>query len=223
MTMEPLVIAIDGPAAAGKGTLARRIAEALDFAHLDTGLLYRAIGLAVLRAKQDPTDEAAALAAAEGPESFRLDDPALRQDDVADAAAKVAALPAVRERLLQFQRDFAAAPPDGKRGSVVEGRDIGTKVLPHANLKLFLTAALEIRAERRLKELRERGLESIPSRLLQEMRERDERDENRPVSPLRPAEDARMLDTTELDADAAFEAAMTIIRSHRDFADKDRP
>ena len=223
MTTGPLVIAIDGPAAAGKGTLARRIAEALDFAHLDTGLLYRAIGLIMLRAKQDPMDEAAALAAAEGLESFQLDDPALRQDDVASAAAKVAALPVVRERLLRFQRDFAAAPPDGKRGSVVEGRDIGTVVLPDASLKLFLTAALEMRAERRLKELRGRGLKSIRSQLLREMRERDESDENRPVSPLRPAEDARMLDTTDLDAYAAFEAAMAIIRSQRDFADKDRP
>jgi len=223
VTMGPLVIAIDGPAAAGKGTLARRIAKALDFSHLDTGLLYRAIGLAVLQAKKDPTDETIALVAAEGLESFQLNDPALRQDDVAGAAAKVAALPKVRERLLQFQRDFAIAPPDGKRGSVVEGRDIGTVVLPDANLKIFLTAAIEIRAERRLKELRERGLKSIRSQLLREMRERDRRDENRAVSPLRPAEDAVMLDTTDLDADAVFETAMTIIRSQRDFADKDRP
>ncbi|MCE2509690.1 MAG: (d)CMP kinase [Alphaproteobacteria bacterium] len=222
MTDGPLVIAIDGPAAAGKGTLARRIAEALDFAHLDTGLLYRAIGFAVLQAKQDPSDEAAVLAAVEEPESLRLGDPALRRDDVADAAAKVATLPGVRKRLLQFQRDFAAAPPGGKKGAVVEGRDIGTVVLPAANLKIFLTAALEIRADRRLKELRERGLQSIRSQLLREMRERDERDEKRAVSPLRPAEDAAVLDTTELDADAAFEAAMTIIRSQPDFADKDR-
>lgn len=223
MRGKPLVIAIDGPAAAGKGTLARRVAEALDFAHLDTGLLYRAIGFAVLRAGKNPMDEAAVLATVTGPDALHLDDPALRQDDVADAAAKVATLPGVRKRLLQFQRDFAAAPPGGKKGAVVEGRDIGTAVLPDANLKIFLTAALEIRAERRLKELRERGLQSIRSQLLREMRERDQRDQNRAVSPLRPAEDAVTLDTTELDADAAFEAAMTIIRSQKDFADKDRP
>ncbi|MGB1547296.1 MAG: (d)CMP kinase, partial [Alphaproteobacteria bacterium] len=171
MRGKPLVIAIDGPAAAGKGTLARRVAEALDFAHLDTGLLYRAIGFAVLRAGKNPMDEAAVLATVTGPDALHLDDPALRQDDVADAAAKVATLPGVRKRLLQFQRDFAAAPPGGKKGAVVEGRDIGTAVLPDANLKIFLTAALEIRAERRLKELRERGLQSIRSQLLREMRE----------------------------------------------------
>lgn len=223
MTERPFVVAIDGPAASGKGTLARRLAAALDLAHLDTGLFYRAIGLAILRAGQAPSDEAAAVAAAQGLAPEALEDPELRQDHVAEAATKVAALPAVRACLLPLQRAFAACPPVGKKGVVVEGRDIGTVVLPAAHAKLFLTASLEIRAERRLKELRERGVKGIRSRILREMRERDQRDATRAIAPLRPAEDAVTLDTTELDADAAFEAAMKIIRSQRQRADKDRP
>jgi len=210
------VIAVDGPAAAGKGTLARRLAEALDFAHLDTGLLYRAIGLALLDGGQDPSDEVAAVAAAEKMAEYDLGNPDLRQERVAAAATKLAVFQAVRGHLLRFQRDFAARPPGGKKGAVVEGRDIGTVVLPGAPCKLFLTASLEARAERRLKELRERGTESIGiSRILKEMRERDARDQNRAVAPLCPAEGAVIIDTTELDADAAFKAAMEIIRSLR--------
>jgi len=221
VTGKGCVIAVDGPAAAGKGTLARRLAEALDYAHLDTGLLYRAIGLALLRAGADPAEEAAAVAAAERLKTLDLGDPELRQDHVAAAATKLAVFPAVRDQLLRFQRDFAARPPGGKKGAVIEGRDIGTVVLPDAPCKLFLTASLEVRAERRLKELRERGVESIrSSRILKEMRERDARDQNRAVAPLRPAEGAVTIDTTELDADAAFEAAMNIIRSQRPFLDK---
>lgn len=216
------VIAVDGPAAAGKGTLARRIAEALDFAHLDTGLLYRAIGLALLRAGKDPEDAAAAAAVAQKVASLDLGDGELRQDHVAAAAAKLAVFPEVRAHLLQFQRDFAARPPGGKKGAVVEGRDIGTVVLPNAPCKLFLTASLEVRAKRRLKELRERGVESIgSSRILKAMGERDARDQGRTVAPLCPAEGAVTVDTTELDADAAFEAAMKIIRSQRPFVDED--
>ena len=216
MTETPPVIAVDGPAAAGKGTLARRLAEALDFAHLDTGLLYRAIGLALLQGGQDPSDEAAAVAAAEKMAEYDLGNPDLRQERVAAAATKLAVFQAVRGYLLRFQREFAAHPPGGKRGAVVEGRDIGTVVLPEAPCKLFLTASLEARAERRLKELRERGTESIGiSRILKEMRERDTRDQNRAIAPLRPAEGAVIIDTTELDADAAFKAAMKIIRSQR--------
>ncbi len=207
------MIAVDGPAASGKGTLARRLADHLGYAHLDTGLLYRAVGLRLLRAGIDPDDaETAARAAAEvGAEE--LYDPALRADATANAAGVVAAIPAVREALLGFQRNFIAHPPGGAAGAVLDGRDIGTVICPDADHKIFVEASLEVRADRRLKELRERGVESIPSRVLQDMTERDTRDRSRRVAPLVPAKDAYLLDTTERDADAAFAAALEFINS----------
>jgi cytidylate kinase len=208
-----MIIAVDGPAAAGKGTLARRLARQLDLAFLDTGSLYRAVGLAVLGAGGDPEDEGAAAKAAQSLDPASLDDPALRSDAAADAASKVAAIPAVRAALLAFQRDFAHHPPDGKRGAVLDGRDIGTAVCPDAEIKIFVTASVEARALRRFKELRERGIEAIQAQVLQDMKERDARDQARAVAPLVPAEDAYVLDTTDLDAEAAFEHALAHIDS----------
>lgn len=206
------IIAIDGPAAAGKGTLARRLAAEFGYDYLDTGLLYRAVGMNVDRAGFDPADPARATEAAIAllPEDLAADD--LRTDEAAQAASKVAVIPGVRAALLDFQRLFAAQPPAG-RGAVLDGRDIGTVVCPQASIKLFVTASLEKRAERRLKELRDRGLEAIQSTVLADMRERDERDSKRAVAPLVPADDAFVLDTSDLDADQAFAAAVEFIRS----------
>lgn len=212
---DPMIIAIDGPAAAGKGTLARRLAAALGLAYLDTGLLYRAVGNAVLRDGGDPSDVAAAKAAARALETGDLDDPALREDAAAQAASKVAAIPEVRAALLDFQRDFAQIPPAGKAGAVLDGRDIGTVVCPDAEIKIFVTASLQARARRRLKELRGRGIESIESRVLRDMQERDARDRNRDIAPLAAADDALTLDTTGLDADAVFAAALAHINTRQ--------
>jgi len=210
-----VVIAIDGPAASGKGTLAKRIAAALGFAHLDTGSLYRAVGVAVLRAGKDPADAAMAtqVARALHPEDGILNDPELRTDDAAEAASKVAVVPEVRSALLDFQRTFAFCPPGGASGAVLDGRDIGTIVCPDATAKLFVTASVEVRADRRLKELRERGIPAIPSDVLEDMKARDARDSQRAVAPLKPAGDAFVLDTSALTADQAFDAALAYIGS----------
>ena len=207
-----MIIAIDGPAASGKGTLARRIAEHLDLALLDTGLLYRAVGLKTLRGGASADDVEAATKAAETLDFSELSDPELRADAAAGAASKVGAIPAVRQALLDFQRDFASNPPQGRRGAVLDGRDIGTVVCPDADAKIFVTASVEVRAQRRLKELRERGLEAIHTRVLQEMKERDNRDASRAVAPLEPAEDAFLLDTSGLGPDAVFTEALNFIK-----------
>ena len=216
-----MIIAIDGPAAAGKGTLARRLADRLGLALLDTGLLYRAVGRRVMDGGGDPADEVQAVAAAQdlGPQD--LENPLLRGDDTADAASKVAAIPAVRAVLLDFQRDFAQNPPprngmppgEGPNGAVLDGRDIGTVVCPQAEVKLFITASVEVRAERRVKELLERGLEAIYARVLQEMKDRDARDAGREVAPLAAAEDALTIDTSGLDADQVFARALDFVHS----------
>ncbi|CCQ72604.1 (d)CMP kinase [Magnetospira sp. QH-2] len=206
-----MIIAIDGPAAAGKGTLARRMAAHFGYAYLDTGLLYRATGWKVLQSGGDPEDAEAATAAAEALTPTELNNPDLRLDEAAQAASKVSAVPGVRAALLQFQRDFAHKPPEGKPGAVLDGRDIGTVVCPDAPAKLFVTASVEIRAERRLKELLEKGIEAIPARVLQDMKERDERDSSRASAPLKPAEDAFLLDTSTMDAEAAFAAALSFV------------
>jgi len=210
----PLTIAIDGPAASGKGTLSRRLAAHYGFAHLDTGALYRAVGLMVVWAGGDPADPDLALAAARAlsADSAVLTHPALRGDEAAHAASLVAAMPGVRAALLDFQRDFAARPPGG-RGAVLDGRDIGTVVCPEAPAKLFVTASVEVRAERRVKELREGGRDASVETVLEDMKARDERDSRRAVAPLKPAVDAFALDTSTLDADQAFAAALGFIRS----------
>jgi len=207
-----MIIAIDGPAAAGKGTLARRIARDLGFAYLDTGLLYRATGKRVLEAGADPEDAQAAEAEARALTPRDLERPDLRTDAVAQAASKVSAVPGVRAALLAFQRTFAAQPPEGAKGAVLDGRDIGTVVCPDADVKLFVTASDEVRARRRFKELQESDPDVIYARVLEEMRERDARDRSRAVAPLEPAEDAILLDTSDLNADEVFAKALDIIR-----------
>jgi cytidylate kinase len=212
----PLIIAVDGPSAAGKGTLARAIARQLNLAYLDTGLLYRAVAARLLRLGQQPDDPAAAADAAKHIDLIELNDPSLRDDRTAQAASKVAALPAVRTALLGLQRRFAASPPEGPNGAVsgavIDGRDIGTVVCPDAAIKFFVTASPEARARRRHQELLERYGESIYARVLQDMRERDERDRNRVVSPLTPAVDAVVIDTTALSPEAMFAVAMAHIQ-----------
>ena len=209
--MKPFIVAIDGPAASGKGTLARRLARHFGLAHLDTGKLYRATALAVLEAKGDPADPAAAEKAAQTLDVSRLADPRLAEEDVARASSVVAAIPAVRAALLEAQRRFAHDPPAPARGAVLDGRDIGTVVCPDADLKLFITASGESRAERRVKELRQRGAAAIYDEVLQDMRERDARDSERWVAPLAAAPDAVTIDTTLLDADQVFEQASNLI------------
>lgn len=206
-----LIIAIDGPAAAGKGTLARRLGETLDLAYLDTGALYRAVGLAVIRDGGNPADEMTAAEAARKLVIDHLNDPALRTEEAGAAASKVAAFDSVRAALLDFQRRFAHRPPAGLRGAVLDGRDIGTVVCPEAPVKIFVTASVDERARRRFEELQEGGGDIIYAAVLSEMQERDARDQNRSVAPLKPADDAAILDTSELDADAAFAAALEIV------------
>ena len=196
-----LIIAIDGPSAAGKGTLARRLAAHFGLPHLDTGLLFRAVGLKCHRTGQSPAEAAAGLAASD------LTDPELRTDGAGQRASKVAAIPEVRDKLLNFQKKFAHQAS----GAVLDGRDVGTVICPDAPVKLFVTASPEARAERRYQELRERGADTIKPRVLAEMAERDRRDSERAAAPLKAAPDAYHLDTSDMDADAAFAAALAFI------------
>lgn len=205
------VIAIDGPAASGKGTLARKLARHYDFAYLDTGSLYRAVGHAVLVAGGNPADEAAALAAAKALDVNRIDEKAIRSREAGEAASIVAAMPAVRAAILHFQRDFATNPPGGKAGAVLDGRDIGTVVCPEAKAKLFVTASPEVRAQRRWLELKVSGSAVGEAQILDDIRERDQRDAERAASPMKPAADAYLLDTSNLSIEAAFGAAVAII------------
>jgi cytidylate kinase len=206
-----MIIAVDGPAASGKGTLAKRLAAHYGFAHLDSGKLYRAVALALLEAGGDPNDAAAATAVARRIRPEQVADPRLMEERVSDAASRVAAVPAVRAALLAFQQDFARNPPGQAKGAVLDGRDIGTVVCPQADAKLFVTAAVEARAMRRFKELQAKGGGAIYGRVLQDMKLRDARDREREVAPLERAADAFELDTTSLDADAAFAAALRFV------------
>ena len=206
------MVAIDGPAASGKGTLARQLAERFDFAHLDTGRLYRAAAFLALDTGADPADPAAAEMAARRVDAALLADRRLRDEAVGEAASVVAAIPAVRRTLLAFQRNFAARPPapaDGikPRGAVLDGRDIGSVVCPNADLKLFLTADAQTRARRRVEELRRSGAPAIYETVLQDLKERDARDAGRRAAPLTAAQNAVIIDTTALDADAVLELA----------------
>jgi len=208
-----MIIAIDGPAASGKGTVARRLAEYLNHAYLDTGSLYRAVALSVLRAGADPSDPAIAVAHARDLDPNLTEDPDLRSATTGAAASKVAAVGSVRSTLLAFQRNFAVTPPSAQPGAVLDGRDIGTVVCPDADRKIFVIADREIRAERRFKELLRRGDAAIYARVLDDLQERDARDASRVDAPMRQAEDAMLLDTSHLDPDQAFERALAFVTS----------
>lgn len=213
MNAGPRVIALDGPSAAGKGTLARRLAAHYGLAHLDTGSLYRAVGRRVLREGRDPSDSRYAADVAMDLQLVDLQDPELRSEATSQAASVVAAIPAVRANLLAWQRQFAATPPDGKPGAILDGRDIGTVICPDADVKLYVTADLEARAERRFQELQAAGANPIRRAVLDEMASRDRRDSERATAPLLPAPDAFVLDTSRLDADAVFDRAVAFIES----------
>ena len=202
-----MIIAIDGTAAAGKSTLARRIAQAYGLPHLDTGSLYRAVARDVQLAGHTLDDVEASADAARRLDPATLSDPGLWLKGKGEAASVVAAYPQVREALLMFQRSFAAQKP----GAVVEGRDIGTVVCPQADAKIFVSASAESRASRRYRELVGYGVETTEETVLREIKERDRRDSDRPISPLKPAGDALLLDTTELDIEKAFAAALDLI------------
>jgi cytidylate kinase len=215
-----LIIAIDGPAASGKGTLSRSLADVLILAHLDTGALYRAVAFEVLEAQGDPMNPKDALKGAEtlmkrvaqaGDASGILANPLLRSNDVGTAASKVATLTAVRAKLIHFQKDFAANPAPPFQGAVLDGRDIGTVICPDAPVKLFITASDTVRAERRLKELQSRGIQSTYEAVLTDLRARDARDQSRSTAPLKAADDAVTLDTSGLDATQTLNKALEII------------
>ena len=202
-----MIVAIDGPAASGKGTLAKRIADHLGVPYLDTGLLYRAVARDVRRCGQALDDAAAAEKAARTLDSASLDDPNLRGYGIGEAASIVGRIPEVRAALLKLQQDFAAQPG----GAVLDGRDIGTVVCPHADVKIFVTASPEIRTERRYLERKARGEPTSYEAVLDEIRRRDERDEQRSQAPMRSAIDAFLLDTSNLDIEAAFNTAVGVI------------
>ncbi len=206
-----MIVTIDGPAASGKGTLARRIAEHLGLPHLDTGLLYRAVAAALLDAKKQLNDAAAATAVARTLSLEGLDAQRLSGAALGEAASRVAAIPEVRTALLALQQDFASRPG----GAVLDGRDTGTVIAPQAEAKIFVTARPEVRAWRRHKELTERG-ETLPyDAVLAEIRKRDARDSGRAIAPLKAAPDAALLDTTDLDIEAAFRQVLSIVEAVR--------
>lgn len=206
-----MIIAVDGPVAAGKGTLARALAAKLGLAYLDTGAIYRAVAAVTLAAGDSVDDEDVTLAVAKGLGPGDLERSDLRGEEVGQAASIVAAQERVRAALLDFQRRFAYQPPGGARGAVLDGRDVGTVVCPDAELKLFVTASAEVRAQRRYQELLARGEATIYPRVLKDLEERDARDQARSTAPLKPADDAVILDTSDLDAAAALQAAMRIV------------
>lgn len=211
------VITIDGPSASGKGTLARKLAERLNFYYLDTGAIYRCLALDLLSHNIDPDNaEAASAEALRFAKTFTpgmTEIPEIRTDIVAQATSKASRHPGVRDALLQIQRDLAHNPPMPYVGAVLDGRDTGTVVCPDAPVKLFLTANPQERALRRTKELQSKGIETTYEAVLQDLEARDLRDSSRDVAPLRPAHDAATVDTSALDADAALEEALKIVRA----------
>ncbi len=204
-----MMIAIDGPAASGKGTIARRLAAYFGLPHLDTGSLYRSVALRLLREGADLHDVEAAENAARSLTPGDLSDPRLREEKTGEAASIVSAMPGVRAALLDYQRTFALQPG----GAVLDGRDVGTVICPDADAKLFVTAAAAVRAKRRADELKARGEAADEGRILQDIEARDRRDAERAVAPLKPAADAHLLDTSNLSIEAAFEAAKAVIES----------
>ena len=206
-----MIIAIDGPAASGKGTLGTRLAAHFGLRHLDTGLIYRAVARALMDAGYPLDDRERAVAAARALDPAQFDEKSLKGHTVGEAASVVSAIPQVRDALLKFQRDFAAAPP----GAVLDGRDIGTVICPDAEVKIFVVAAAEERARRRAAELKTAGQPADEADILADILRRDERDSTRAVAPLKPATDAHLLDTTHLDIDAAVQAAVDIVEAAR--------
>lgn len=204
-----MIVAIDGPAASGKGTLAKRVAAHYGLPHLDTGLLYRAVARDALANAIDLDDAAGAAGVAEALEVATLADPDLRTAEIGEAASRVARHPAVRTVLLAYQRTFASAA----QGAVLDGRDIGTVICPGADVKLFVSATPEVRALRRFLELTGRGVDISQEAVLADIRARDERDSTRGTAPLVQAKDAVLLDTSNLDIDAAFRAALDLIEA----------
>lgn len=202
------VIAVDGPAASGKGTIARALAKHFALPHMDTGLLYRAVALKLWRWGGDPSNEFEALRACDDL-GFDRDDEELRSEPVSRIASKVSSYSSVREALLQRQRDFASQ----EGGAVLDGRDIGTVVAPNADAKLFVTASAEVRAQRRVRELLERGMPAHYEDVLLDIRARDERDSTREFAPLRQADDADLLDTSELDIDQSIAEAIRLVEA----------
>ena len=206
-----MIIAIDGPAASGKGTIARQIAAVYGLQHLDTGLLYRAVAKAVLDAGYQPDDVEHAIEAAITLDPTKFQDNALKLQVITEAASVVAAIPEVRQALMNYQREFATRPP----GAVLDGRDIGTVIAPGADVKLFVVASPEVRAQRRVLELRARGETADEQDVLADLLRRDQRNSRRTAAPLMQAPDAHLLDTTHLGIDAAFRAAVDIIEAVR--------
>ena len=207
-----MIIAIDGPAASGKGTLGKRLAAHYGLRHLDTGLIYRAVAKAVIDAGRSPNDVACRRdSGADALDPSRFDESALKAHSIGEAASIVSAVPEVREALLAFQREFAAKPP----GAVLDGRDIGTVICPHADVKIFVTATPEVRARRRAAEYKAQGRDIDEEAVLADIRNRDQRDQNRAAAPLKQAPDAHLLDTTHLDIDAAIRAAIDIVEATR--------
>lgn len=206
-----MIIAIDGPAASGKGTLGKRLAHHYGFRHLDTGVIYRAVAQALLESGAALTDEAAAVAAAMELDPEKFGNPVLKTQTVGDAASVVSAIPKVREVLLNFQRQFAADPP----GAVLDGRDIGTVICPDADVKIFVVADPKVRAHRRTLEARGRGEAADEALVLADILKRDERDKNRATAPLKCAPDAHVLDNSSLDIEGGVRAAIAIIEKVR--------
>ena len=206
-----MIIAIDGPAASGKGTLGKRLAAHYGLRHLDTGLLYRAVAQAVLDSGLSLDDVAGAVAAAQALDPTQFDEAALKSHAAGEAASVVSAIPEVRAALLRLQQDFAAAPP----GAVLDGRDIATVICPFADVKIFVTASPEVRAKRRATEMRRLGQIADEAAILADIRRRDERDSKRTVAPLKLAPDADILDTSDLDIDAVLQHAIAIVEKVR--------
>jgi cytidylate kinase len=206
-----MIVAVDGPSASGKGSVSRRLAAHFGLPYLDTGLLYRAVARDMLDQGMPLDDEDAAVRAAKSLDLNGLDDPRLRERRMGEAASQVAAFPPVREALLELQREFAHQP----RGALLDGRDIGTVVCPQADVKLYVSASPEARAHRRYLELRERGEHVDENEIYQDILKRDRRDQERTAAPLRKADDAHLLDTTNLDIEQAFKAALGMINAAR--------
>jgi len=207
MQDKAFIIAIDGPAASGKGTLARNLATHYGFHHLDTGLTYRAVAKALIDQGLPLDDEAIAARAAQELDLKGLDRTVLSAHDIGEAASKVAVMPEVRHALVEAQRKFAENLP----GTVLDGRDIGTVVCPDAPVKLYITASAEVRAERRFNEMRAKNADADYNEVLDDLKRRDERDMNRSASPLKPASDAHLIDTSKMDIEAAFLEAKKLI------------